>query len=322
MERDPILAAEGASELREDLMKIGFSLCAFFPLGSLVATFFIDFYSRLSFLEGKELTEAFMQSPYHPIYMLIGSVLPILICIFLFRLFFKAPFSIKMLSPICEKKHFWIYTLAGLIVLPLGVLVTNSVSQLFSLFGITFNATVAPNGGTETIIFILIHAICAPIFEELLFRGYILERLRRFGDIFAVIASAFLFSMLHASFQSIPFAFISGVIFGILAVKTGSILSSMIIHGANNIFSVIWILLSTSSIKSLDIIFYIILAVFGLISAMAILFLTKMDPNAFSLTFDSGHIKATRKAALLLTSFSMLVFYMFSLTLSISSIIG
>ena len=322
MKRDPILAAEGASELREDIMKIGFSLCAFFPLGSMIATLFIDLYSKSSFIEGKELTDAFMQSSYYPIYLLAASLIPILVCIFLFRLLFKAPLSIKMLKPTCEKKHFGIYTLAGLIVLPLGVIITTAVSRVFSLFEITFSSTAIPSGVLETIIFVIIHGVCAPIFEEILFRGYILERLRRFGDIFAVLSSAFIFSIFHASFQSIPFAFVSGIIFGLLSVKTGSLLSSLIVHGANNLFSILWILLSAGEFKSTDIVCYIILAVFGLISAVTILFLTKTDPNALSLTFDSGHIKAKRKASLLFTSFSMLVFYAFSLTLAISSILS
>ena len=41
-----------------------------------------------------------------------------------------------------------------------------------------------------------------PLFvEEFLFRGVILSQFRKYGDVFAVIASALLFGLLHRNFS-------------------------------------------------------------------------------------------------------------------------
>lgn len=81
-------------------------------------------------------------------------------------------------------------------------------------------------------------AVIAPIVEELLFRGMIMQSLRKYGNGFAVVASALMFGLYHGNFVQMVFAFIAGLVMGLVVVRTGSLWTSILIHFINNGISV------------------------------------------------------------------------------------
>jgi sodium transport system permease protein len=83
--------------------------------------------------------------------------------------------------------------------------------------------------------YFLVYAFMASFCEELAFRGFILTGLRRrFHPWTAILISSFLFALYHMNvFQALP-AFVLGVVLGILTVRCGSILPSMLLHFLNN----------------------------------------------------------------------------------------
>ena len=84
-------------------------------------------------------------------------------------------------------------------------------------------------------IFILFVVIIAPICEELIFRKLLLQPLRACGDMFAALASAFIFGAFHGNFDQFPYAFAVGLLYGILAVRSSSIVPTMVLHFINNL---------------------------------------------------------------------------------------
>ncbi len=79
--------------------------------------------------------------------------------------------------------------------------------------------------------------IIGPVFEELIFRGVLLEALRKYGNAFGIIASSIMFGLAHANYiQFIP-AMIIGTVWAYTAVKTGSLIPSMVLHIINNTVS-------------------------------------------------------------------------------------
>ena len=82
-------------------------------------------------------------------------------------------------------------------------------------------------------------AVVPPFVEEFLFRGVILSQFRKYGDFFAVIASALLFGLLHRNFSQIVFAFICGLALGITLVRTNNIWIPVGIHMFVNGFYVL-----------------------------------------------------------------------------------
>lgn len=77
--------------------------------------------------------------------------------------------------------------------------------------------------------------IVAPIMEEILFRGIILESVRsRFGTMRSILISAAIFGIIHIIPQQVINAFFVGLVLGFIYVKTESIFSVMILHAINN----------------------------------------------------------------------------------------
>ena len=81
--------------------------------------------------------------------------------------------------------------------------------------------------------------ISAPILEELLCRGLIFETLRkRWGLPISIFVSALFFGIIHSDIATAVVAIISGIIFGIIYVRTSSLYTTIIIHAINNAMAV------------------------------------------------------------------------------------
>lgn len=113
--------------------------------------------------------------------------------------------------------------------------------------GDSFHATedmfTAPDMPTAVLMFIQL-AVLAPIFEELWFRGLVLESLRPYGNGFAIFVSAILFGLTHSNFEQFFYAAALGVFLGYIAVSTRSIVTTTIMHAMFNSISGIMLLLS------------------------------------------------------------------------------
>ncbi|MBQ5333298.1 MAG: CPBP family intramembrane metalloprotease [Oscillospiraceae bacterium] len=72
--------------------------------------------------------------------------------------------------------------------------------------------------------------IAGPILEELLFRGATLNLLAPVNRKFALFASSLLFGLMHCNFNQIFNGFLLGLILGYIALKSGSIIPSIIMH--------------------------------------------------------------------------------------------
>lgn len=145
-----------------------------------------------------------------------------------------------------------------------------------SLFGIENKVEMSykSNGVIDNILYIFSIAVLPPLTEEFAFRGIVLGKLRKFGDSFAILMSALLFGLLHGNIIQIPFAFIIGIVFGFITIKTSSLLPAMITHFLVNCSSVIVSLIYENNFfdKNLCDIFYssfvVIIFILGIISTL------------------------------------------------------
>lgn len=148
-------------------------------------------------------------------------------------------FSIKTKLPIA------IYFIAIIIGLLLSY-VTTGISLIWqnvlALIGYTHvNGAGTIYSGVEVLIFELIcTAVLPAIFEELTDRGLALEMFKEIEDErFTIILIALLFGLGHQNIVQTGYAFIGGLVFAYIAIKTKSIIFGMIIHFINNSISVI-----------------------------------------------------------------------------------
>lgn len=80
------------------------------------------------------------------------------------------------------------------------------------------------------VLIILYYVVIAPITEEILVRGMIMNSLAPVSRKFALIASALLFGLMHGNFNQMFNGFLLGLILGYIALKSGSIIPSIIAH--------------------------------------------------------------------------------------------
>jgi len=87
---------------------------------------------------------------------------------------------------------------------------------------------------------LLAMAIAPAVFEELAFRGFILSGFRRLGHQRQAIAlSAFFFGISHALFQQSIVACLLGLVLGLVAVRSGSLLPCLTFHLIHNTLSLL-----------------------------------------------------------------------------------
>ena len=84
--------------------------------------------------------------------------------------------------------------------------------------------------------------IIAPIFEEFWYRGIVMEKLKPYGNGFAIFVSALLFGLTHANLQQFFYATTLGICLGYIAVSTKSIVVTTIMHAMFNSISGIMLL--------------------------------------------------------------------------------
>ncbi len=81
--------------------------------------------------------------------------------------------------------------------------------------------------------------IAAPVFEELLFRGFLLEGLRhsKLGNLGAVIITAALWAVIHLQYElfEVVAIFLIGLILGYARIKTDSLYTTIILHALMNL---------------------------------------------------------------------------------------
>jgi sodium transport system permease protein len=86
---------------------------------------------------------------------------------------------------------------------------------------------------------VLILAVLPACCEELAFRGFILSGFRHVGHRWrAIVASALFFGMTHAVLQQSLIACLLGVVLGLIAVQSGSLLPSVVFHVTHNTLAV------------------------------------------------------------------------------------
>lgn len=78
--------------------------------------------------------------------------------------------------------------------------------------------------------------ICAPIMEELLFRKTLIERTAHFGEGISILFSGLVFGLFHGNLVQFGYAFLLGVFFGFIYIKTKNIVYPIILHMVINFF--------------------------------------------------------------------------------------
>lgn len=177
---------------------------------------------------------------------------------------------------------------------------TSIIVSFFESMGIIFEYSTGPDPTnlTEVIFLFVGTAIIPPLTEELAMRGFVMQSLKKYGNAFAIIASAFVFSVFHGNPTQIPFAFICGLFLGYAAMASGSLWVSIAVHAMVNSLSCLYSAITLySSEETAGSVVGIITGVFllaGVISLVVYLVKFKKEDNTLSVKGESDLSTGTK----------------------------
>lgn len=144
---------------------------------------------------------------------------------------------------------------------------TSIITTFFDLFGISsgYSSLQDPKGITDLILMCIGTAVIPPLIEEYAMRGVLMSSLRKYGNVFAIVGSAYIFGIFHGNFSQIPFAFICGLFFGYAVIASDSLWTGIIIHALNNALSCISSVLIQTYDENVGNTFFYVCSVSGII---------------------------------------------------------
>lgn len=182
-----------------------------------------------------------------------------------------------------EKKTALPLLLLGISFCSFANIAVSFASAIFESAGVNYEVDNGenPEGIFGFLLSLLATAIVPALIEEFACRGLILGSLRKYGDGFALITSSILFGIMHGNFQQIPFAFLVGLGFGFVAIKSGSLWISMAVHAFNNFISVFFDYCMSGISNEVKNVCYILFLCVALLSGIAALFLLRKNDEDF-----------------------------------------
>lgn len=132
--------------------------------------------------------------------------------------------------------------LALLCVYPILLLIQMSVVHIFgkqSALQDVLHFLENAKGWDERGSVVVMAVLCAPIAEEVIFRGYLLGVIRQYLGVWAaLIGSSLIFALIHAHIPSAPGLFVLGLVLAAVYQRTGSLWAPMLLHSIFNAITI------------------------------------------------------------------------------------
>ncbi|MBO4414239.1 MAG: CPBP family intramembrane metalloprotease [Clostridia bacterium] len=147
--------------------------------------------------------------------------------------------AVPAVRPEKRKMSFSVFMTAlcvSMLAISMGSAVGQAVASISEkLFGraSTDSLDMFLDNGLLSLVFI---ALIGPVFEELFFRKFVIDRVLPYGEKTAVLFSAFVFALFHGNLEQFFYAFAVGIVFGYIYVRYGTAVPGMILHIMINLY--------------------------------------------------------------------------------------
>ena len=128
--------------------------------------------------------------------------------------------TVVALIPIC-----FLLTYVGSV---LGTMVESLVASLMGRSA--YNPVESAVSSVPLWAVFLFFVVLAPIFEEIFYRRVVINRLRRYGDLPAILVSGILFGVIHGNLSQFFYAAMLGILLGAVYVHTGKLRYTISLH--------------------------------------------------------------------------------------------
>ena len=140
-------------------------------------------------------------------------------------------------KPMINRSGYTGGTVIKLITLCLGLqtaasLLASIIGMILEHFGLEGRtAELEPTTSLPANLFMYFYAcLLGPVLEELLYRGVLLQSMRKYNERFAIFLSALIFGLMHQNYQQFILGFIVGIPLAVVTIKCGSLLPAIFTH--------------------------------------------------------------------------------------------
>lgn len=200
-------------------------------------------------------------------------------------------------------------------------ILVSYIEKLFNGSGIKVpdvDLSFSSNNFGTLIVYFVSTIVVAPVLEEFVFRGLLLRILKPYGLWFSAIITAMMFALLHGNIPQGVGAFFIGIVFAIVAIKSGSVIPSMILHALNNLIPFTGSVVSNSKgdISKIYSGLVMVLLAFGVLSLFNCLKIFSLGKNeGTTLTFRQSN-------RIFFTSIPVIIYLIYELYLIVVSFVN
>ena len=260
--------------IRSDVGKVIGLVLIFELITQVGASFFVSFYTIFSQITGYALSQ--------PVEDFVFSYLPVIVCetaaLILGLLWFKTDVHQLFRKPTIaqgEGKKVPLYIGMTLGAIQIGSLIFMLYYFLFqNLFHVEITVpgmTMSTENPVINVLSFLYVVVAGPLLEEIFFRGILMQKIRKYGDMPAIFLTAILFALFHMNFVQLPGPLLFGIAIGMVFSKTNSIWLCWLIHAVNNLFAVIYDYLPEQAADVYDSVLTIVLIAVGVLCFLLLL---------------------------------------------------
>lgn len=257
-------------EVKSDTRKLGIGLLIYFII-TFATVIIYDIIASLTFM--KDATDAEFET-----FSMNegGSIIGVLLGTAFLLLFFMSRKIHKQIF--VKNKKMTLGWFAVLFCIFLGIqLIIEPIfigfEIILNLFGLSANASIeAATSNSTTISMFIYGGIVAPIIEEVVYRGFAMRLLSKYGKTFAILASSILFGVMHGNIPQAMFATLVGIVLGYVAMEY-SIIWSIVLHMLNNLVfgELLYFALSNTSDLVQNIIWYSLIGICFVVGIVAMI---------------------------------------------------
>ena len=175
------------------------------------------------------------------VYIALGMIAQLAFLMVL--LLYNKKFNIKRFAKI-NLSLGWRNIILCVIIGAVGVFSLSPLVDWFNVFlsSIGFNLSTIGFEITSPLMLILglvLLAFVPAVLEELVFRGVILQGLKKYGKWLAIFATSALFMLIHGNLQQLIYPFVLSIVLGAVVFKTNSVVSAIVVHFTSNALTLI-----------------------------------------------------------------------------------
>lgn len=148
--------------------------------------------------------------------------------------------------PVIEKHHMSAGQLVVSFLICYGLLIIGNLIGLGLTAGIGLlkgspvqNALLNVVSGGSIWVTAIFTVLCAPVFEEILFRKLICDKIIKYGEGCTIMLSGLIFGLFHMNFNQFFYAFFLGCFLAFIYVKTGNLKYTILLHMIVNFFGTV-----------------------------------------------------------------------------------